>query len=85
MPAVETSVFKKGEALPPPWIAGIVRATAVQSRAGWALLRGKGDPIEKSTALSLVSWQPPRARRSAVVLLGAGARPLPSKQFAVPP
>lgn len=85
MPVVVTSVFANGEAAPLPWISGMVRATAVQARGADALFRGAGDPVAKSAALSFVSWHPPRPRRSAVVLLGAGARPAPSKQFAVPP
>jgi len=40
------------------------------------LLRGLGAPALKSAALLLVSVAPLPARRSAVVLLGAGAGPL---------
>src|SRR6266542_323952 len=60
-------------------------ALARQLLAGAPLLRGSGTKIRKSAALSFVSVQPPALRRSAVVLLGAGARPEPSKQLAVVP
>ncbi len=50
-----------------------------------AVFRGFGAPVAKSAALTSVSTQPASARRSAVVLLGAGAGPLPSKQLAVAP
>src|SRR5205085_2240488 len=52
---------------------------------GEAVLRGLGAPVAKSDAFWSVSVQPPLARRSDVVLLGAGAAPTPSKQLAVPP
>ena len=42
---------------------------------GEPLLRGFGAPSAKSRALLSVSMQPPPARKSAVVLLGAGADP----------
>ncbi len=42
------------------------------------LLRGLGAPVEKSVALSPASLQPDPARRTAVVLLAAGAGPVPS-------
>src|SRR6266545_4057671 len=60
-------------------------ALARQLLAGAPLLRGSGTKTRKSAALSFVSVQPPALRRSAVVLLGAGARPEPSKQLAVVP
>src|SRR5436190_20652853 len=49
------------------------------------LLRGFGAPTAKSAELLSVSVQPPLARSTAVVLAGAGAGALPSKQFAVAP
>ena len=49
------------------------------------LFRGLTVPAEKSAALSSVSVAPLPARRSEVVLEGAGAGPLPSKAFAVLP
>jgi hypothetical protein len=42
------------------------------------LLRGFGVVAAKSAALLSVSVHPPFARRSAVVVLGAGAGPAPS-------
>jgi len=47
--------------------------------------RGLGAAAVKSLELTFVSVQPLLALKSAVVLLGAGARPDPSKQFAVVP
>src|SRR5437879_6369407 len=58
---------------------------AMQLFVGDAVLRGKGADTRKSAALSFVSVQPPALRKSAVVLVGAGARPAPSKQSAVVP
>src|SRR6266542_1226131 len=58
---------------------------ALQLFTGELVLRGKGADARKSAALSLVSVQPPALRQSAVVLLGAAARPEPSKQLAVVP
>ena len=60
-------------------------APATQLLNGELVLRGKGAETRKSAALSFVSVQPPALRKSAVVLLGAGARPEPSKQLAVVP
>ena len=48
-------------------------------------LRGWGAPVAKSAALSSVSCTPLFLRSTAKVLLGAGVRPLPSKQLAVVP
>src|SRR5512144_3261136 len=48
-------------------------------------LRGGGAPVTKSALLLLVSIEPPPRRIAAVVLLGAGVGPAPSKQFAEPP
>ena len=48
------------------------------------VLRGLGEPVEKSELLLSVSVQPFSARKSAVVLLGGGALEL-SLQFAVVP
>src|ERR1051325_2134229 len=56
---------------------------ALQLFTGEALLRGFGAKTKKSAALLLVSVQPPASRKSAVVLLGAGAGPDPSKQKSV--
>src|SRR5205814_578467 len=53
--------------------------------AAVALLRGLGAPVAKSVELLSVSVQPPEPRSTAVVLLGAGVGPAPSKQFAVVP
>ncbi len=60
-------------------------ATPLQELAGEPLLRGLGATAVKSAALLFVSVQPLLARRSAKVVLGAGAGPLPSKQLAVEP
>ena len=62
--------------------AGVVAAT--NGAASW-LFRGFGAPTVKSAALLFVSVAPPFRRRAAVVLLGAGVGPLPSKQVAVLP
>ena len=51
---------------------------------GVALLRGAGATAAKSVLLLFVSVQPPLARRSPVVLLGAGAFAV-SLQLAVAP
>src|SRR6266540_1139716 len=66
-------------------IVRLVSAPARQLLAGELLLRGRGTETRKSAMFSFVSVQPPALRRSAVVLLGAGARPEPSKQLAVVP
>src|SRR5882672_10862044 len=58
---------------------------ATQLLSGELVLRGKGVETRKSAGLSSVSVQPPALRKSAVVLLGAGACPAPSKQFALVP
>ena len=50
-----------------------------------AVLRGFGVPVLKSDELLSVSTHPPDALKSAVVLLGAGAGAVPSKQLAVVP
>src|ERR1051325_3685845 len=57
---------------------------AVHTFKGEEVLRGLGEPMEKSVALLSVSMQPLRPRKSAVVLLGAGAGAV-SKQLAVGP
>ena len=62
--------------------AGTVAETA---GAGSADGCGSGTPAVKSAALLSVSVAPPPFRRSEVVLLGAGAGPVPSKQLAVVP
>jgi len=51
---------------------------AVQALAGDDAFSGSGAAVAKSAPLSSVSVQPPPARASAVVALGAGAAPLPS-------
>src|SRR5687768_1624114 len=58
---------------------------ALQSLGDAPRLRGAGAATMKSAALSFVSMQPPALRKAEVVALGAGARPLPSKQLAVVP
>src|SRR5580765_2460295 len=58
---------------------------ATQLLVGELVLRGKGAAANRSALLLFVSVQPPFLRKSAVVLLGAGAGPAPSKQFAVVP
>src|SRR5947207_14756023 len=57
----------------------------LQSFKGELVLCGLGVPVAKSVLLLFVSVQPFPALISAVVLLGAGARPAPSKQLAVVP
>jgi len=57
----------------------------MQGFNGVLLLRGVGVPVAKSLALLSTSMQPPPSRKPAVVLLGAGAKPAPSKQSAVNP
>jgi hypothetical protein len=52
--------------------------------AGDALLRGAAAAVAKSALLLSVSVQPFAARKSASVVLGAGAVPEPSKKFAAP-
>jgi hypothetical protein len=52
---------------------GVGVGVGLQSCMGEPLLRGFGAPVEKSLALSFVSRQPFPARKSEVVLLGAGA------------
>jgi hypothetical protein len=59
--------------------------SVVQKWTGDAESRGFGAPATKSAAFESASAQPPFARRTAVVLLGAGAGPEPSKQLAVEP
>src|SRR5574341_1043183 len=68
--------------------------TGVQEFVGEEVLRGFGAPVAKSAALFSVSVQPLLPRRSAVVLLGAGAAlpsmqvvpvPKPRKSTIVPP
>src|SRR5438034_744167 len=55
-------------------------AKPLQSCVGEAVLRGVGVAALKSPALLFESVQPPLARKTALVLLGAGVGPLPSKQ-----
>src|SRR5215212_5916371 len=50
-----------------------------------AVRRGFGAPVRKSEPLTFVSVKPPFLRKSAVVLLGAGAFVAPSRQVAVVP
>src|SRR5689334_22539338 len=56
-----------------------------QLLVGDDVLRGFGVPLLKSSELSSVSVHPSLALKTAVVLLGAGVGPEPSKQLAVPP
>lgn len=58
--------------------------TKPQVFTGEAELRGAGVPVIKSELLLLLSVQPLPLRRMAVVLLGVGAGPEPSKKLAVP-
>ena len=62
-----------------------VGVAGAQLFTGEEEFRGFGAPAAKSPSLLSVSVQPPLRRRSAVVVLGAGARPDPSKQLAVVP
>src|SRR6185503_2023513 len=59
--------------------------SGVQLFVGDELLRGLGEPTEKSMLLLSESKQPPRLRRAAVVLLKLPVGPAPSKQLAVVP
>ena len=63
--------------------AGLVGAP--QIIVGDAVLRGFGALAVKSIALLSVSVQPFDPRNAAVVALGAGVGPEPSKQFALLP
>ena len=56
-----------------------------QAASADALLRGVGAPAVKSVEFVSVSEQPLAPLNIAVVLLGAGVGPPPSKQFAVDP
>src|SRR5689334_9444040 len=49
------------------------------------VFRGLGGPVERSATLFCVSLQPPATRKTALVLLAAGAGAEPSKQLAVLP
>src|ERR1051325_1151052 len=74
----------------PPCATGVglnaaTTAKPLQSCVGDAVLRGFGAAAVKSEAFWFVSVQPPCARRTALVLLGAGVGPVPSKQLAVEP
>src|SRR3954453_9845754 len=62
--------------------AGVVAATLGAWSAGGC---GSGGPAVKSGALLSLSTVPPPLRWSDVVLVGAGAGPVPSKQLAVVP
>jgi len=62
---------------------GIIGALA-QAFVGEPLFRGFGVPVLKSVALLSVSVQPFAARSTAVVLLGAGVEPVPSKHVVLP-
>ena len=70
-------------------LAGSVEATvgarsASQKRRAVPLLRGAVAAASKSAALSSVSTQPPVLRCAEVLLVSAGAGPVPSKKFAPP-
>jgi len=54
-----------------------------QGCSGAAVLRGNGAPVTKSLLLLFVSVQPLPLRSTAVVLLGAGVAPDPSKKLAL--
>src|SRR4051812_4757064 len=56
-----------------------------QKCSGESVLRGVAAAAVKSAALLSVSVQPSPARKIAFVVLGAGARPAPSKQSGVVP
>gem|GEM_PF-5156780 len=57
---------------------------AVAVEVGARVFRGVGVPSVKSKSLLFVSIDPLPFRKTAVVLLAAGAAPLPSKKLAVP-
>ena len=67
-----------------PLIGSTVVTTGPISTIG-AVRRGFGAPLTKSEPLTSVSVRPPFLRKSAVVLLAAGAFVLPSRQVAVVP
>src|SRR5437763_8306065 len=69
------------------WIARGIAVPVPVHRPKTAVFLGTGAPVVRSAALLSVSVQPPEPprRRSAVVLLGAGAGPDPSKQVAALP
>lgn len=52
---------------------GVEVGGAEHATIGELVLRGFGAPVAKSVELLSLSVQPPAARKSAVVLLGAGA------------
>ncbi|HEY3138799.1 MAG TPA: hypothetical protein VGL29_22440, partial [Blastocatellia bacterium] len=60
----------------------VIGALLLQTFAGEELFRGLGDPALKSDELLSVSVQPFAFLSTALVLLGAGVGPEPSKQFA---
>src|SRR4051794_1275273 len=62
--------------------AGVV---VVQKCSGDSVLRGAAAAAAKSVALLSMSVQPSLPRKIAFVVLGAGARPAPSKQSGVVP
>src|SRR5690348_1809915 len=64
-------------------VGALVGPPLLQGFNAVEVLRGVGVPLAKFTALLSVSVQPAPARRSAVVLVSAGAG-LPSKQLAPP-
>jgi hypothetical protein len=55
-----------------------------QGLGGVAVVRGIGAAAAKSAPFWSVSVQPPAPRVAAVVLLGAGVGPAPSKKLALP-
>ena len=69
----------------PEALVFVIERSELQELAVEAEFRGFGVPVAKSAALLLVSVQPLFFLKSAVVLLGAGARLEPSKQSAVVP
>ena len=68
-----------------PFVSGSVVTIAGPTSEMPAVRRGFGVPVMKSLPLMFVSVLPPFFRKSAVVLLGAGALVPPSLQFAVVP
>src|SRR3954447_4467557 len=81
-----SSTFSRTE-LPDGTEVGVAEPIALsrQPVGAAAVLRGFGAAALKSEALLFVSTQPLLARNTALVLLGAGVGPLPSKQLAVVP
>src|SRR6188474_2314565 len=73
------------DAVPVRFATAVTVNGSMQSAIGLDEFRAEGVPVAKSALLLSVSVQPLPVRRSAVVLLGAGAGLLPSLQFALAP